>query len=276
MGHPAFSYNQSSAVKHKKQHIIPNCYLKSWCDPRTPVGQCPYIWRISRDGSIKKNKAPEKSFTATDRYTIKMPNGERNLVIENTLAGIEREFMRVLARIRRRENLSLFDRARLCLFTAAMHTRTVAMGEHWKGFHQQIHDQVVALEKQHNAPPVTSLETAEMVEHAHQHLVETGVEIQAPLLFPMPMTIMVASDELGFITSDNPCVWYNPTAYKLPPMMRHPGLAQPDIEVTLPLTPHHMLLISHRRYALYVDVQRASVDEANRLRRFSCSEEFVS
>jgi len=29
---------QGRAVKHKNQHVIPNCYLKSWCDPRTPAG----------------------------------------------------------------------------------------------------------------------------------------------------------------------------------------------------------------------------------------------
>lgn len=34
-------------MKNKKQHVIPNCYLKSWCDPRTPAGQSPYIWRVS-------------------------------------------------------------------------------------------------------------------------------------------------------------------------------------------------------------------------------------
>ena len=74
-------------MKNKKQHVIPNCYLKSWCDPRTPAGQSPYIWRITRDGSKKKNKSPEKSFTASDRYTLKMPNGDRHLVIETTLLG---------------------------------------------------------------------------------------------------------------------------------------------------------------------------------------------
>src|SRR5207244_1156745 len=173
-----------------------------------------------RDGTEKKNKSPEKSFTATDRYTIEMPNGDRNLVIENTLAGIENDFVRVLSRIRARQTLNAFDRARLCFFVAAMHTRTIAMGEHWKEFQQSIHDQVVALEKQHNAPPVTSLETGEMVEHAHQHLIATGVVVQAPLLFQMQMSISVTNNELGFITSDTPCVWFNPEWYKLPPFYR--------------------------------------------------------
>src|SRR5882762_10371422 len=74
--------------KHKKQHVIPNCYLKAWCDPLTPTGQIPYIWRISKDGSQSRKRAPEKSFTANDRYTITLPNGERNLVVEHTLAEI--------------------------------------------------------------------------------------------------------------------------------------------------------------------------------------------
>jgi hypothetical protein len=150
------------------------------------------------------------------------------------------------------------------------------MGDHWKEMQQRVHDQVVALEKLHDAPPVTSLETAEMVEHAHQHLVATGVEVQAPLLFRMPMTILVTSDKLGFITSDTPCVWFNPKWYKLPPFYRSPGLAHDDIEVTLPLSPHQMLLISHRTYPLYTDVKQTSVDELNRRTRFHCEEEFVS
>lgn len=263
-------------MKNKKQHVIPNCYLKSWCDPRTPTGQSPYIWRVSKDGNVKKNKSPEKSFTATDKYTIKMPNGDRDLTLETTLGRLENDFTQVLTRIRRRDNLTVLDRARLCFFTAAMHTRTVAMGEHWKQMQQEMHDKVVALEKEHNAPPVTSLETANMVEYAHQQLIAMGVQVQAPMLFRMAMTVFVTGDDLGFVTSDTPCVWFNPNWYKLPPLYRSPGLAQNGIEVTLPLTPHHLLLISHQPRALYVDVNSAIVDELNRRTRFHCEEEFVS
>jgi hypothetical protein len=58
---------------------------------------------------------------------------------------------------------------------------------------------VTALETQHDAPPTTSLQTGEMVVHAHQHLIAMGIDVEAPLLFQMPMTIMVTDDELGFI-----------------------------------------------------------------------------
>lgn len=263
-------------AEKKKQHIIPQCYLKAWCDPRTPPGQNPFIWRISRDGSEKKRKSPEKSFAATDKYTIKLATGERNLIIEDTLAGIESDFVSVLSRIRRHASLSSSDRARLCIFAAAMHTRTTAMGEHWKKQQRQIHDQIVALEQAHNSPPSLSLETAQHAELAHQHIIAAGLEGEAPLLFDMQMTVLITDDDAGFITSDTPCVWFNPNLYKFPPFYRSPGLGQPDIQVTLPLTPKYLLLLSHRSSPLYVNVNQEVVDEANRTTRFHSTEEFVS
>jgi hypothetical protein len=263
-------------VEKKKQHTIPKCYLKAWCDPRTPANQYPYIWRISRDGSVRKKKSPEKSFISTDRYTIKLPSGERDLIIENTLGGIENDFVNQLLRIRRRQQLSLHDKARLCLFVAAMHTRTIAMGEHWREQNQRLHDIVVALEQAHGAEPTTSLQTKELVEKAHQHIIASGIEVETPLLLQMHMSVLVTESELGFITSDNPCVWFNPNLHKIPPFYRSPGLVQRDIEVTLPLSPTHLLLITHRPSPLYVDVAESAVDEANRTTRFHCAEEFVS
>jgi hypothetical protein len=259
-----------------KQHLIPNCYLKAWCDPRTPADQTPYIWRIARDGNSKKNKAPEKSFTATDRYTIKLPSGEKDLIVENTLAGLENAFVSVRGKIERQETLTNEERATLCLFTAAMHSRTRRAGDHWQQTAQQIHEIVSSMEEQHNLEPTTSRQTGRLVEVAPQHLIMTMLEVQAPMYFAMEMSVFVANDELGFITSDSPCVWFNPTLHTLPPFYRHPGLGQLDIEVTLPLTPQHLLFISHRKHPFYMAVGQNVVDEANRLSRAHCDSEFVS
>jgi len=263
-------------AEKKKQHIIPACYLRAWCDPNTPRGQRPYIWRIRKDGSSKIKRSPEKSFTATDKYTIRLEDGRRNLVIENTLEKIESEFVRVLRKVRRRERLSASDRARLCVFAAAMHSRSNAMGEHWKKQMSHLHEVVVNMEQASNFAPIQSLETAKMVENAHQDLIKTSLEIESPVLFRMHLSIPVTDDETGFITSDTPCVWFNPSSYKLPPMFRAPGLAQAETEVTLPLTPQHLLFISHHDTNEYVKLREDLLDECNRLRRFSCKEEFVS
>lgn len=150
------------------------------------------------------------------------------------------------------------------------------MGEHWKQFQRELHEKVVALEKAHNAEPSLSLETAQYSEQAHQRLIASALDIEAPMLFQMEMLILVTADETGFITSDTPCVWFNPNLYKFPPFYRSPGLAQKDIEVTLPLTPQHLLVISHHKYPQYVDAKPEAIDELNRRTRFHCAVEFVS
>jgi len=263
-------------AEKKQQHVIPNCYLKAWCDPQTPAGQTPYIWRISRDGSTKRKKSPEKSFTANDRYTVKLPTGERNLVVEDTLAGLENAFVAVRKKIENREELTAEDRATLCLFTAAMQSRTIRAGDHWRNTAQQIHDITSSLEQQYGVGPHTSKQTERMVEVAPQYFVMTMLEMQTPIYFQMQISIFVSKDEFGFITSDSPCVWFNPKAHTFPPFYRSPGLAQADIEVTLPLTPQHLLFISHKPNHFYIDVNQAAVDEANRLTRAYCTDEFVS
>jgi len=116
-------------AEKKKQHIIPRCYLQAWCDPNTPAGQLPFIWRISKDGSSKQKRSPKKSFTATDMYTIQLPNGDRNLVIEDTLAKVETDFVAVLAKVRKRRKLDATDRARLCIFSAAHARKNCFYGE---------------------------------------------------------------------------------------------------------------------------------------------------
>jgi transposase len=66
----------------------------------------------------------------------------------------------------------------------------------------------------------SSLETGVMVEYAHQHLIGMSIKSEAPMLFQMSMTIMVTDDELGFVTSDKPCLWFNPSLQHLRPQHR--------------------------------------------------------
>jgi len=45
--------------KHKKQHFIPRCYLKPWCDPLCSSRDEPYVWVLSKDGADCRKKSPE-------------------------------------------------------------------------------------------------------------------------------------------------------------------------------------------------------------------------
>ena len=81
-------------MEKKNQHVIPECYLKAWGDPATPEDYTPYVWVHTRDGSSTRRRAPKKLFTETDFYTVKLDDGSRSLVIEDSFSVIEDRFAR--------------------------------------------------------------------------------------------------------------------------------------------------------------------------------------
>jgi hypothetical protein len=263
-------------MKHKAQHIIPKCYLRAWSDPNAPARQTPYIWLISKDGRETKRRAPHKAFTESDKYTIKLPTGQRELVIENTLGQIESTFVHVLDLINKQRVLDDFQRANLCIFAAAMSIRTKYQEDNFGRFFSKIHELTLHLEHTHTVPPRASLETGLFATYAHPIAIAMTLEQLPHLFFQMNMTILQTDDDLGFITSDEPCVWFNPEAHKMPPFYRSPGLAQEKIEVTLPLSPKYMLFLTHSFKAGYLRIPTRAVDDLNRRTRAHSREHFVS
>jgi hypothetical protein len=93
--------------------------------------------------------------------------------------------------------------------------------------------------------------------------------------------ILCATSEPGFITSDAPAVWFDPEWHKKPPMFRSPSLSDPLLEISMPISPSQMLVISHQDPAHpkleveYLDVLEHHVEEFNRRTRFRCDKEFV-
>jgi len=262
-------------VEKKRQHIIPNCYLKSWCDPHAPIGQT-YIWRISKDGQTKRKKSPEKSFRESDRYTVKLAEGGRGLAVEDALGSIESRFVKVLTTVRQLAPLSPEDRAVLCLFAAAMHSRSCSNGDHWKGQYENWYRHVLDAENAYRTRHTRSDELSELIVNAHGQTATWGIQIETPRLMKMNLTIIHCDDVFGFITSDDPCVWFNEDVLKSPKRLRIPALGQLNIEVTLPLTPHRLLFISHHDFPEYWHVGEDVVDQLNLRTRALCTKEFIS
>lgn len=121
-------------TSHKKQHSVPQCYLKAWCDPNTPAGQEPYVWLFHKDGSGARRKAPENIFYETDLYTIHRADGERDLILEHGLAALESEFVAIRdTKLSRRQELTARERLMICAFIAAAQARTPAQRDHLRG-----------------------------------------------------------------------------------------------------------------------------------------------
>jgi len=280
---------------HKKQHFVPRSYLRAWCDPNTPEGQEPYVWLFSSDGSNPRRKAPENIFHETDLYTIELPGGGRNLVLEHGLGQLESEFVSIRdTKLRALEPREPAEHALLCAFVAAMHARTPARRDHFAGQWGKVlemADQMIEWAK--TATPDQKLAAASLSPHNRersltydevkalaekplQTAMTSFIQEGAPLLARLDFAVFTSNAGLRFITSDNPCVWFDAEACKRPPAYQGLALMYESIEITLPVSPRQIVLLNRRGRSGYFPASEKIVDELNRRTRFNCAEYFVS
>jgi hypothetical protein len=280
-------------TSHKRQHFVPRSYLKAWCDSNTLPKQEPYVWLFNKDGSEARRKAPDNIFHERDLYTIHRADGHRNLVLEHGLAGLESEFVAIRdTKLSRRKKINVRELAMLCAFISAAHARTPTQRDHFAGQWAKALDMMermiewgkTATPEQrraaHSIAPGsgTRLEYEDvkrMVERPMESMLIPMIETGTPLLMRLDCLVL-NSAEPRFITSDYPCVWFDPEGYKRPPMYQPPALMYPSIEITLPVSPRQMILLNRRGKAGYIDVPEQFVEEYNRRTRFACSHYFVS
>lgn len=124
-------------------------------------------------------------------------------------------------------------------------------------------------------PSLSEQEVKGIAENPLQQLLLPTIQVEANLLFKMNLKILYTENSLGFITSDSPCVWFDPEVHTRPLMFQSPGLMYPKIEVTLPISPKQLALISWSSGNTYLKIPDAIVDEINRRTRFHCEENFV-
>jgi hypothetical protein len=263
-------------VKKKRQHLVPNCYLKAWCDPTTPVGQEPYIWLHPVNSREGKRRSPKKSFTETDPYTIESTSGRRNLRVEDTLADIETKFVIIREHLERAEQISTNDHFLLCAFVAAMCSRTKPAGKQWTELFATIRGQATR-HAQARGLQLHSPRLDDAVRNAKAYLVGASLNVLTPMLFSLRAGIYYAENRSAFITCDNPCVWYDPDSFKRPPALRTQGLLWPKMKILLPLSPRSLLLFGRDDdYAGYRRANEQFIGEVNRLIRFNAHQYFVT
>jgi len=282
-------------ANHKKQHFVPRSYLKAWCDPNTPTGQEPYIWRFSCDGSSAARKAPDTIFHETDLYTIKLNNGGRDLVLEHGLAQLESEFVSIRdTTLKQRKTIETKEHVLLCAFIAASQSGTPTQRDHLgRQFKNILETMDDMMEWAKTATPeeirasadmmgperergITYDEVKALAEKPLQTAMFPAIMTQTPLLAPLDFAVFTCDDGMVFITSDNPCVWFDPEGYKRPPLYQGPALMYESIEITLPVSPDQMIVLNRRGLNGYFPASERLVDELNRRTRFNCREYFVS
>jgi len=262
-------------MKHKKQHYIPQSYLAAWVDPCTPAGYEPYVWIINKRSLQISNRAPKNILFEIDLYTTETEDGERDLSLEHGLSKIEGEFVRIRDSVIA-DNLPIddADRTILVAFTAALHSRTPASSERWKPFWQQMLDKMDAMqswastaspediEKLASHMPinaekshiVTREEIQEIVDSPIPSLLAPSVLAEAKQLDRLDLVIFRTHTSPGFVTSDNPVVWGDPEGHKRAPPHQGPALIYPSIEISMPISPTHSLMLNRQGTVGYLDL----------------------
>jgi hypothetical protein len=286
---------------HKSQHWIPRSYLRAWTDPASPAGQEPFVHVFSKDGGSHRKKAPNNLFAATDLYTIKRPDGGRDLHLEHGLADLESGF----ALLRKdflfaRRSLPVQRHVKLMAFVAAMHSRTPSFSDHHMKFWDEVRSIGEQVERQmktatpeekqraasvsfpsSQSRPTLSMENVRQITENPMRYTLGFVGVELPHLVKMHSTILCTDSDPGFITSDAPVIWFDPDWHKKPPLFRSPSLSDLRLEITLPISPDQLLMLTHPRDEVdqqpiqYLDVPEKVVVEANRRLRFQSDKEFV-
>src|SRR5450631_7641 len=277
-------------MDYKDQHFIPQGYLKAWCDPTTPEGQEPYVWRFTKDGAEARRKPPKKVFFEKDLYTIHAADGRRDLRLEHGLSELESRFGEVRRKIFDGQPLDDADRLVLVAFVAAMHIRTPSQIGHVRGQWKNVLDRMNEMQRTIDESPEKArtysgipgsgpslgIEDVErLVHHTVEHTLEHTINGMAPILFEMDVGLMVTDDPIGFITCDAPVVFFYPAAHLRPWHMRGPGLGWRTIEVTFPVSPRHLVLFNRQGITARLPVPISLLDELNRRTRLHAREHFV-
>ncbi len=249
----------------KRQHIIPQCYLRQFVDANTPADQDPYVWVFERGTKKGKRRAPKNIFTETDFYTLKVKDGGKDYAIEKTLSQVESEYSLVFERkIKQHLPLDDYEHVVLCAFVAAMLQRTAKQKKNIEGFMEQVIEQLESIERAHGMPLKASVEWRREQQDAHKISLMQAIQEITPILAKMNLAFLCADRSVSFITSDAPCFFFNSQLQWQ--QFYGPGLGQRYVEVRLPLSPDVSVCFSWANNLRgYLGINQDLVHECNRM-----------
>lgn len=262
----------------KNQHYVPRSYLEEFADPNTPQGYEPYVWVFSKDGKKFEKKGITKTFTQTHLYTFEF-NGEKDFSMEQSLSSIEDKYAYVFRhKVNQKKPLNEMEHAYLCAFVAAQMVRTPRFKENQENFIQQLIDRGTQMALAHGVTDSPQVQQwREYKKDAHKIQMADSVPYIANILLQMSVAFLCVKDTANhwFITSDDPCVFFNPDLQWQ--RFYGPGFGQQNVQLTLALSPEITVMFTWANFRGYSYVSNSDVEGMlNRMTRAHSSKEFIS
>ena len=108
-----------------------------------------------------------------------------------------------------------------------------------------------------------------MAENPVQHVMPLIIQELAPKLMLLDLAVFHTNDPIGFITSDNPCVWYDF-------LNRLPSLDSETVELSMPISPNRLVIFKNSGVAGYIQIETNYLDEINRRTHLNACSNFVA
>ncbi|MCT7557572.1 DUF4238 domain-containing protein [Aliarcobacter butzleri] len=282
---------KETKLTHIDQHIIPKSYLKAWNDDtliNKDSGKAynqPQVWAYNKITGKEEQLSAKTNFTHEDFYTIEGEEGERDLTIEHALDKVEVKFDWIRDnKLLKHEQLDPEEHFQICLFIATMHNRTISRINHLGDMLKPIQEKLKGYEEFTKTATVEELKKmsgisrksdseAINIEELNEVIAKPLENIMVPIvnhlaveLTKLKMAIFYTKEDFGFITSDNPCVWKSQEAQMRHPMFSSPGLNDDTINIILPISPTHCILLN-KQIEGYIDIDTnpESIDQINTL-----------
>lgn len=270
--------NKKKKYGPKNQHYVPRSYLAEFADPNTPKGYEPYVWVFSKDGKKFEKKGITKTFTQTHLYTFDF-NGEKDFSMEQSLSSIEDKYAYVFRqKVRQKKPLTEMEHAYLCAFVAAQMQRTPRFGRNQENFIQQLIDHGTQIALAHGVTDSEQVrQWKEYKKDAHKLMMVDSIPYVANILMQMSVAFLCVRDpsKHWFITSDDPCVFFNPDLQWQ--RFYGPGFGQQNVQLTLALSPEITVLFSWSNFRGYSYLSDRNVENMlNRMTRAYSDKEFIS
>jgi hypothetical protein len=271
-------------MEYVNQHFVTEAYLKAWCDPESPNKA--FVWRVSRKDRKICRKSPRSLFFKPDFYTIYDSNGHRILELEHKLNDIEEKFLALRdEKLQSHQQLEPEDRWTLALFISTMFARTNRQKEEGKQIWQEYIDLIETLPSDLSEKIKHTDEYKQVLDlHRKQpmpyHLFNF-VNLTSPYLAYMNCAIYETELNPGLLTSDNPCIWFDPSIYNPNIHMTFFGIGSPTLNILFPISPKQFISLERNGPDGYIDLhvnpetEVGIIDSMNRLIALNCDDFIV-
>lgn len=280
-------------MSKKRHHTIPRCYLDGFTDENG------HVWVLDIKNKIFPTN-PINILVENHFYRITLKNGEKSVVVEDTLANIEGAYADIFKnKICEDKFLSDKERAEVAIFFAAMIHRTKPHRESMRNMLERLKETLEVWQKEYDENPKSrnlssaipssgksiSLEElkaglSDFDEHHAADLIPQIIST-AQIIFDMKWAVWKYPDDKGtFVTSDDPLVVMRPASIKKcgkGAFGSQPGLLYKDSEITLPLSKDRLLLAGWiLNEDSYVEVPPEIAENINQRTILHSSERLIS